>query len=121
MNSGDQDYAWQQFYLSGVQDTGIVNPDSYNLHSVPRLGSGKPYTGGTVPNTWNPSGMLYRSGTENVRLMDPESAKCDTGCVVDVAKPDPRVHSVKPLYVPSVFKAPKGYVLPTPYTARGMY
>lgn len=124
MDSHKQDYDWQQAYNSGIQDTGVTTPDSYNIHASPQ----SPYVltaamigDDGVPYTYNPAGMLYASGGQNTVLLSAANDRCDTGCVTSVRKPDPRVFQVKPLYAPSVFKSANDAPLPNPYNVVGMY
>lgn len=120
-----QNYNWQQFYTRDtIHDTGIVSPEGYNIHASPQA----PYVltagqvgGNAVPDTYNPAGMLYQNRNQNRLLFSSSTDKCDGGCVVSVAKPDPRVFQVKPLYSASVFKGSAGNLLPTPYNTVGMY
>ena len=120
-----QNYEWQKVYLQNVpQDTGITSPEGYNVYPDPRV----PYVlessalqKGAVPSYTNPAAMLYRSGDRNVMLLGAHTNQCDTGCVVPITKPDPRVFQVKPLYQPHIFKPAKGQTLPTAYNVVGMY
>ena len=120
-----QTYSWQDFYRKPVpNDTGIVTPASYNVLSVDPQ---PPYTltagpnEATAPVSYNPSGMLYGLGQENQFLLASSTGTCQSGCVDQVHKPDPRVHQVKPLYQPHVFTAKPGSALPTAYNTTGMY
>nr|QBK87171.1 MAG: hypothetical protein LCMAC201_00730 [Marseillevirus LCMAC201] len=121
----NQNYEWQQFYKLDIpQDTGVTSPEGYTVGPDP----GPPYVlkaaamqEGAAPLSTNPSAALYSSGQQNLVLLHSTAPSCDTGCVASVNKPDPRVFQVKPLYQPSVFKAPAGYVLPTTYNVVGMY
>nr|QBK87796.1 MAG: hypothetical protein LCMAC202_01320 [Marseillevirus LCMAC202] len=120
-----QNYEWQKFYQIDIpQDTGVTSPEGYTVGPDP----GPPYVlkavamqKGAAPLYTNPAAALYTSGQQNLVLLSASTSTCNTGCIAPIAKPDPRVFQVKPLYQPSVFKPPKGYVLPTSYNVVGMY
>jgi len=76
---------------------------------------------GAAPLYTNPAAALYSSGDRNQVLLSSNTAQCDTGCLVNTTKPDPRVFQVKPLYQPYVYKAAPGQQLPTAYNVVGMY
>lgn len=117
--------AWTQFYRKGIQDTGVVTPDNYTAVADPEppyvLTTAALQGQNTVPVNYNPASMLYSSGNENLVLLGSSSNRCDSGCVTEVHKSDPRVRQVKPLYVPHVFKSSPGTTLPTVYNVTGMY
>ena len=117
--------AWTQFYKKGIQDTGVATPDNYTAVANPEppyvLTAASLEGQRTAPVNYNPASMLYTSGTENRVLLASSSNRCESGCVSEVHKSDPRVRQVKPLYVPHVFKASPGTVLPTVYNVTGMY
>ncbi len=120
-----QNYEWQKFYKQDVPlDTGVTSPEGYTVGPDP----GPPYVlkaaalqEGAAPLYTNPAAALYTSGQQNIVLLSAADPTCNTGCLHPIAKPDPRVHQVKPLYQPHVFKANKGQVLPTTYNVVGMY
>ena len=119
-----QNYAWQQFYQQGIQDTGVTSPEGHSVLAQPQ----PPYIlrasaaqEGVAPVTNNPAAMLYSSGNQNLVLNASGDSGCESGCVQEVHKPDPRVRQVKPLYQPHVFKGTSGSTLPTVYNVVGMY
>jgi len=116
---------WQDKYLGTVpNDVGVTSPEGYNIYPDPN----PPYlldaTAGNntdvAPLSTNPAASLYAQGSLNRVLLSSSNDACG-GCFEGVNKPDPRLHMVKPLYKPSVFRAPKGQQLPTAYNVVGMY
>jgi len=111
-------------YTRDLNDTGVTSSQGYTVGPDPAVPfvltavAGQP---GTAPLYLNPVSSLYTQGSLNRVLYSSANPKCDAGCIADVAKPDPRVKTVKPLYSASVFQAPKGMALPTPYNVTGMY
>lgn len=63
----------------------------------------------------NPSMALYSSGNKGMFTASPYADQCDDKCIGSC--PDPRLRSVKPLYVPFVPQGPH----PTIYQSNGMY
>ena len=121
----NQNYSWQQFYHKNVPaDTGVTSPEGHTVLPHPEppyvLTAAAMQEFGTVPNTINPSGMLYRSGSENRALLSATASQCGQ-CVDATHKPDPRALQVKPLYKQHVFRPDQGVTLPTVYNVVGMY
>lgn len=118
-----KNYTWQQAYQSKL-DLGISSPEGHTVLPFQEppfvLTAAAMDKYGSVPNTINPSGMLYRSGTENRYLLSSSAPKCD-GCLNMAEKPDPRVFQVKPLYTAHTFKASDNAPLPNAYNVTGMY
>jgi hypothetical protein len=116
---------WQKYYLTQIpQDTGITSPQGYNElpePETPYLTSAAYALQGFAPAYTNPAAKLYSNGNVNQVLLSASQPQCDSGCLIDVTKPDPRVLANKPLYRPTVFKAAPGHVLPNPYNVTGMY
>ncbi len=120
-----QNYAWQQFYHKNVPaDTGVTSPEGHTVLPYPEppyvLTAAAMQEFGTAPDYLNPSGMLYRSGSENRVLLSSSAPQCGH-CLDDTHKPDPRARQVKPLYKPHVFRPDQGVTLPTVYNVVGMY
>ena len=120
-----QNYEWQKLYQKDVPtDTGITSGEGYNIHADPAppyILTAAALQEGTSPLYTNPAAYLYTSGHQNRVLLSASQSICDSGCVVPVKKPDPRVFQVKPLYQPYVFSAPEGHAFPTAYNVVGMY
>jgi hypothetical protein len=111
-------------YMRELNDTGITSPQGYTVGpdpSVPYVLTALPGQPGTAPLYLNPVASLYTQGNLNRVLYASSNPTCDVGCMAGIDKPDPRVHSIKPLYTASVYQAPKGQALPTPYNVVGMY
>lgn len=117
--------SWQAKYLDQVPlDTGITSPQGYNIYADPvppySLNAAGRASGAYAPMYTNPAANLYAQGGVNNVLLSASNPDCN-GCFPGINKPDPRLHSVKPLYEQSVFTAPAGQVLPTVNNVTGMY
>jgi len=124
-----QNSAWQQYYQKDIpQDTGITSPEGHTVLPFPEppyvLTAAEMDKYGTAPAYLNPSGMLYRSGSENRVLLSASAPQCgppNGRCLPPIHKPDPRALQVKPLYKQSTFRPKEGTQLPTAYNVVGMY
>ena len=118
---------WKIPYLeSPIQDTGIVQPKSFN--SLPALALTQSYAAaanqpGFAPLTSNPAGMLMNFGARGDVLLASSAPECG-GCIPYTINVNPNgkyVGNDRGLYQSSVFTAGPGQQLPNPYNVTGMY